>query len=697
MVPMKALAALAALVLVGGARRPFPEALLAEETPASPLEKQARDLIVKNSKLALRAPDFGKDNAWLNVSRPLSLRDDLAGKIVLIDFWTYCCINCMHVLPDLEYLEKKYEKDPFIVVGCHSAKFTNEAEASSVRQAVLRYDIAHPVVVDREFEIWNSFGIRSWPSFALIGPDGHLLAILSGEGQRSAIDALVKEALAHYMQRAGALSSKPLPLRRESLGELASELAFPGKVAVDPEGKQLYIADSNHDRIVVTGLDGRYVKAFGSGIRGFADGPASEARFRKPQGLAFRGSSLLVADTENHAIREVDVGSGVVRTVAGTGRQGHERSGTFPAREASLGSPWDLHVRGDEVLVAMAGPHQIWRLDLAKGTIGPFAGDGSERKADGSFEESAFAQPSGLAEWKGVVYVADSESSSIRSVDLERKTVGTVVGGNPAPANLFHFGDEDGKGLGRRLQHPLGVAALDGVLYVADTYNHKVKAIDLGSLDAGQGDVRTFAGTGKPGRLDGPCGEASFHEPGGIAARAGKLYVADTNNHRIRVVDIASRSVATLELKGVPIPMAAAAAPGKEAAGGEPLSEPPGTVRPPGVEARLAPGPARLRIAIILPSGEKLAADAPSQFRVIPLEGTVAPDARGGSIHSTEVDVPLRATEGKGKLLVQAHYYYCANDATCSVRTVSWTVNVSVAQGEKDELVLEDRPSPAAR
>jgi len=648
----------------------------------------------KEAKVA--APDFKGADGWLNTDKPIAIAD-LKGHVVLLDFWTYCCINCMHVLPDLEYLEKKYEKEPFIVIGCHSAKFTNEAEASNVRQAVLRYDIAHPVVVDEEFEIWNSFGIRSWPSFALIGADGHLLAILSGEGQREALDVLIGEILAHHARSGTPLQSKPLPLRREILGELASELSFPGKVAVDPEGKHLYIADSNHDRIVVTTLEGKYVRAFGSGVRGFADGPSSEARFRKPQGMAFRGASLLVADTENHSIREVDLGSGVVRTLAGTGKQGQERRGAFLAREVSLSSPWDLQVRGEEVLIAMAGPHQIWSLDMGKGTIGPLAGDGSERKADGTFEESAFAQPSGLARWKGTLYVADSESSSIRSLDLEKRTVGTLVGGNFAPANLFHFGDEDGKGLGMRLQHPLGVAVVEGVLYIADTYNHKVKAVDLADLDGGSGAVRTFAGTGKPGRVDGPAAEALFHEPGGLAHLAGKLYVADTNNHRIRIIDVAARTVSTLELRGVPVPMAVARATGQDAGGTEPLQEPPGTVRPPDVDARLAPGPARLRIALTLAAGEKLAEGAPSQFRVISVEGSVTPQKRGGKLAETQLDIPLRADEGKGKLLVQAHYYYCANESTCSVRTVSWTVNVTVGPGGTGEITLEDRPSPSGK
>jgi sugar lactone lactonase YvrE len=660
----------------------------AEEASAqerAALELMARQVIERNARRAYPAPDFGKGKAWLNTARPLSLKEDLAGKVVLIDFWTYCCINCIHVLPDLEHLEHKYAADPFVVVGCHSAKFTNEAEAANVRQAVLRYDIAHPVVVDQDFEIWKSFGINSWPSFALIGPEGSVLAVLSGEGQRDTLAALIGQALAFYGGKAEALSRKPLALRRESLKELAKDLSFPGKVAVDPVGKHLYISDSNHDRILVTRLDGAFVRAFGSGLRGFRDGPANEARFHKPQGVAFHRETLLVADTENHALRRVDLATGEVSTLSGDGQQGRERRGEFTAREVALNSPWDLLVRGDDVFIAMAGPHQIWKLDLAQGKIGVFAGDGSERKADGTLERSAFAQPSGLAAKGNTLYIADSESSSVRAIALETGAVSTVAGGDDEPRDLFHFGDEDGKGLGRRFQHPLGVLVHEGVLYVADTYNHKVKTLDVET-----GEARTFAGTGKPGFSDGPAAEASFHEPGGLAAAEGKLYVADTNNHAIRVIDLKSRQVSTLILAGVPLVMERAVASGKESVGEEPLPELAGTARPAPVRVQLAVGEATLRLRVELPPGEKLAEGAPSQFRVIPLDGGVKPRARGGAITGTETLVPLEVG-GPGRLLVQALYYHCAGSATCSVRSVRWEAAVETGPDGAREAVLTDR------
>lgn len=650
------------------------------------LEKRARDFIERTWALDLRAPGFGDGKPWLNVARPLALESDLAGRVVLIDFWTYCCINCLHVLPDLEYLEKKYHQEAFVVVGCHSAKFANEAEAANVRQAVLRHDIAHPVVVDQDFDIWKRYGVRSWPTLMLVGADGRILAQLSGEGQRETLDVLIAQALAFYRGKEGALAPKLLPWRRETMVELARELSFPGKLSVDPEGRHLYISDSNHHRIVVTTLDGRFVRAFGSGQAGFKDGPALEARFYKPQGLAFQGGALLVADTENHAIRKVDLASGTVSTLAGNGEQGHDREGEFEPLKVSLNSPWDLLVSGDDVIIAMAGPHQIWRLGLKDGKIGNYAGNGRELKADGAFLEGSFAQPSGLAEHEGVVYVADSESSSIRALDLKLKTIRTVVGGNEDPRNLFEFGDEDGKGLGKRLQHPLGVLVHAGVLYVADTYNHKLKVVDPTT-----NEVKSLVGSGKAGQRDGGFAEAAFFEPCGLAGVGSKLFVADTNNHAIRVVDLEARTVTTLRLVGVPVPMAAATVGRAAPDDAGPLPDLPGTVRHPSVEARLTQGRARLRLKLALPPGAKLAVGAPSQFRLMVREGEAKPERATGPIEGTETLLVVNAA-ARARLEVQALYYHCLGDTTCSLRSVRWEVTLVPGGEPEAETELIDRP-----
>ena len=286
-------------------------------------------------------------------------------------------------------------------------------------------------------------------------------------------------------------------------------------------------------------LDGRVQAVFGDGERGFRDGKAAEARFQDPQGLWIEGGTLYVADTGNHSIRAIDLGAGTVRTVAGTGRQGRWGETSGKATETSLNSPWDVLKDGNSLYVAMAGRHQIWRLDLASGEVGAWIGSGREDIADGPAEESELAQPSGLALAGGVLYIADSESSGVRAFDLAEKRLRTLVG-----TGLFDFGDAEGKG-GKVLQHPLAVCVQGGDLIIADSYNHRLKRLDLKS-----GEVRFWLGTGKPGAEDGKA--PAFFEPGGIALHAGKLYVADTNNHRVRVVDLATGVTSSLKLAARP-------------------------------------------------------------------------------------------------------------------------------------------------
>ncbi|HEX2869201.1 MAG TPA: thioredoxin-like domain-containing protein [Ignavibacteriales bacterium] len=126
------------------------------------------------------APEFPDGLDWLNVDHPIKL-SDLRGKVVLLDFWTFCCINCMHIIPDLKKLEAKYPGE-LAVIGVHSAKFLSEQETGNIRQAILRYDIEHPVVNDKDFKIWTSYGANAWPTVVLIDPRGDVVGHHSGEG-----------------------------------------------------------------------------------------------------------------------------------------------------------------------------------------------------------------------------------------------------------------------------------------------------------------------------------------------------------------------------------------------------------------------------------------------------------------------------------------------------------------------------------
>jgi DNA-binding beta-propeller fold protein YncE len=260
--------------------------------------------------------------------------------------------------------------------------------------------------------------------------------------------------------------------------------------------------------------------------------------------MALKGDTLYVADRKNHLIRALDLKAQTVKTFAGTGEQGRDRDVEGDPLKLGLNSPWDLLVDGNRLFIAMAGHHQIWVLDLAKKVLAPYAGDGDEDRVDGPLARSSFAQPSGLASDGKTLYVADSEVSAIRSVPLGRRgQVGTVVG-----KGLFDFGDEDGVGDRVRLQHALGVAWHGGKLYVADTYNSKIKVIDPVTRSS-----KTYLG----GEPDGWLAAPLFSEPGGLSIAGGKIYVADTNAHRIRVIDLKTKAVSTLKLKdvGAPKPM----------------------------------------------------------------------------------------------------------------------------------------------
>jgi hypothetical protein len=438
----------------------------------------------------------------------------------------------MHTFPQLRKIERKYG-DRVIVVGVHSPKFPAERETANLRKAVLRYRIEHPVVNDRNFKVWERFGGRAWPTLMFIDPEGRVIGKHEGELPFEQFDPVVSTMLKEFEDR-GLLQARPSTIALEEIREPARTLSFPGKVLATQDG--LFIADSNHHRIVSAGLDGSIRRTYGSGLPGFSDGPADRAAFQQPQGMARSGSTLYVADTENHAIRSIDLEFGVVTTLAGTGEQALRAGTGGPGRSTALSSPWDLALADRLLYIAMAGTHQIWTLDLGHGTVAPFAGTGREGLVDGPRSDAWFAQSSGLTILDGHLYVADSEVSAVRDIDLKTGQVTTLVG-----EDLFVFGDQDGEGDVVRLQHPLGITSRDRTLFVADSYNNKVKR-----LDPERRAVTSWLGSGVAGRADGTGPSAAFREPGGVCAGVDGLYIADTNNHRIAVADWTTGTVRTV-------------------------------------------------------------------------------------------------------------------------------------------------------
>lgn len=436
-------------------------------------------------------------------------------------------------------MEKKYENQ-LVVLGVHSAKFENEKDPDSILKAMARYEIDHPVVNDAKHAIWDAYGVQSWPTMFLIDPEGNTVGKIADEHVYETLDNAIGNIVRLHRKR-GTLSERKIHFQAAKGVEHGDgPLFFPGKVLADDVGDRLFVADSTHHRLVVTTLAGKKVDIIGTGTPGKADGPYDKASFNDPQGMALDGSTLYVADRKNHLIRAVDLKAKTVKTVAGTGVQSLERQRGGPALRTGLNSPWDVLVHDKTLYVALAGNHQIWTLDLNSKRLTPYAGNGWEDIKDGPLGQSCFAQPSGLATDGTTLYVADSEVSAIRALPLAGKpgSVKTLVG-----SGLFVFGDRDGAGSQVLLQHALGVACFDGKLLVADTYNSKLKVLDPASLAC----VSVVGGKT-------PQGEPVLNEPGGLSIAYGKVYVADTNAHRIRVVDMKTREVTTLELEGVQAP-----------------------------------------------------------------------------------------------------------------------------------------------
>jgi len=401
---------------------------------------------------------------------------------------------------------------------------------------MLRYEIDHPVVNDANLKIWKAYGVNSWPTVAVIDPEGFIVAGSRMEHvYHDAVPVIDKLIRLHRANRT--LNEKPIHFTKEQAEKASSSpLYFPGKVLADSASNRLFIADSTHHRIVVTNLEGKKLYVAGIGKAGHVDGTFERASFNDPQGMALDGDILYVADRKNHLIRALDLQKRTVKTIAGVGHQGTDIRRGGVALRTGLNSPWALLLHRGYLYIAMAGHHQIWLMDLAKRTVVPFAGTGFEKLVDGPRPSACFAQPSGLATNGSTLYVADSEVSAIRAIPLDgRGDVYTLVG-----IDLFDFGDVDGIGPTVRLQHALGVVFVEGRLYVADTYNSKIKALDPRTRAC-----TTFVG-GKKTKL--------FNEPGGISHADGKLYVADTNAHRIQVIDLETKEVSTLKLQGVEPP-----------------------------------------------------------------------------------------------------------------------------------------------
>lgn len=683
------------------------------------------------------AKEFPAGLDWINTDRPLTLAE-LRGKIVLLDFWTYGCINCIHVIPDLKALEAKYP-DELVVIGVHSAKFLNEGDTVNIELVAERYGRTEPIVNDAGFDVWRSYNVRAWPTLMLIDPEGNVLGRHEGESAFGPLDAAIVGMIATFDAR-GTLDRTPLDLGPSEAAAPRTVLRFPEQVLADATGGRLFIADSGNDRIVVTDLGGVVQDVIGSGASGLVDGAFEEAAFEWPHGMALASpTELYVADTGNHAIRLVDLAERTVRTVAGTGEQVYMFNQSSVSASSGLNSPWDVLWLNGQLYVAMAGQHQVWRYDpgsdsssapgsdpsadpsstagsdpgAGAGTLYLVAGSGREELRDGAATLAGLNQPTGLATDGEALFVADSEASAVRRIDLAPDgQVSTVVG-----TGLFDFGDVDGVADAVRLQHAQAVDYADGFVYVADTYNNKVKRLDPATRES-----VTLLGTGEAGWKDGA--EAEFHEPGGLSVVGQLMYVADTNNHLIRVADLGTLQVRTLALtdpNGVLVrPMVAAGSEG--AAGGAGAGEGGGAATGGLATGGLATGGAgagaagtsqansaaastaerfdevvelpavavtagagSVALTLTLPNGYQANDLAPLQVRVtsnssVALLDEPAATSVSGPEYPLTLEFPATFTEGEATLQADVVVYYCRKVAAelCLIRQVRLVVPVSV-------------------
>ncbi|MFD8380359.1 NHL domain-containing thioredoxin family protein [Streptomyces sp. NPDC059679] len=598
-----------------------------------------------SKRARVRAPEL-QGRTWINTGgKELSLAD-FRGSIVILDFWTFCCVNCLHVLDELRELEERH-RDTVVIVGVHSPKFVHEAEHQAVVDAVERYEVHHPVLDDPELATWKQYAVRAWPTLVVIDPEGYVVAQHAGEGHAHALETLVTELEAEHgakgtLRRGDGPYVPPEPV--------ATELRFPGKALLLPGGTFL-VSDTTRHQLVELAADGESVlRRIGAGERGLVDGPADRARFSEPQGLALLpDGTVIVADTVNHALRALDLATGEVRTVAGTGRQWWQGSpAAGPAREVDLSSPWDVAWFADRLWIAMAGVHQLWTYDPADGTVRAAAGTTNEGLVDGPAAEAWFAQPSGLAAAADRLWIADSETSAVRYVERGGDSEGGFVVRTAVGTGLFDFGHRDGPAAQALFQHPLGVTALpDGSVAVSDTYNHALRRFDPAS-----GEVSTLA--------------TDLREPSDAVLVDGDIVVVESARHRLT----------RLRLPEEAVRVAAVAHRTQRAA------------------TEIAPGTLRLDVVFQTPAGQKLDTRYGPSTRLL-VSSTPPELLAGGEGAGTDLSRELVLADGvtEGVLHVSAMAASCDDDPSneypaCHVHQQDWGVPIRITDGGATRLPL---------
>ena len=631
--------------------------------------------ILKQAKI--RAPELNGGKGWLNTDKPLSIAG-LKGKIVLLDFWTYGCINCIHIIPDTQKLEAKY-KDELVVIGVHSAKFTNESDTANIRNIILRYKLEHPVVNDSDFKIWDAYAVRAYPTRILIDAGGYIVGQYVGEGYAEEIDADVATAIADAKKK-GILNEQPqrFALERAQVGDLP--LAFPGKVLADEKSNRLFIADSNHNRIVVTDLSGKLLETIGAGVSGKTDGDFAAATFNQPQGMALDGEFLYIADRENHLIRRVDLKNKRVETVAGTGNlDDFTGEGGDAPLKVGLRSPWDLTLVGKMLYIAMAGSHQIWRMDLAKNAIEPYAGTRAEARYDDKIKDAAFAQPSGIVSDGKNLYVADSESNIIRRIDLARRRQSKRSAAAIYTSSATATARRRTRFCSIRSASPSITEKFCSPTHTITKSNRSTSKRKLSP------PFSALAKRDKP-----TARRRHFTSRAEFPLAGDKLYIADTNNQAIRVADLTKNTVSTLKIEGLkPPPSDESETKSVPLSGGTKLA----------VQEIAAGAENSIVFNLKLPAGYHLNQNAPQRYEISVAEGNLTIANPKQKISALPLVVSFKSGKaGTATLRAALNVYYCREDNTgvCLIKRLNWEIPVKIVESKNASRKIEISETLAA-
>ncbi|CAF0745669.1 unnamed protein product [Adineta ricciae] len=526
---------------------------LHERTDGDNLRKYTRDIYEKILALQM-----------IHVNPGFQLKDTFHEKIVIAYFWTFSNIHSSHMMPKLIGIDKRYSTAGVTIIGIHSPKYEHEKNKANVRHAMEEQSLPFNVVNDSSLSVWKHVGCQIWPTVLVFGPDAIPIFIFEGENHVQHTETFLAFALAYYKSSvraspniSAAIKMSPDDPAASGATSKPAKFTYPSHLCITSSG-QMCISYAGSNQLILCEIDGKVLEVVGNGHPGMADGDISQVEFDSPRGMAEYNSCIYIADTNNHAIRVFDPNSRRVLTLIGTGRLGTDKVGGLKRSQQPIASPWDLCITESPfdhktvLLISMAGQHQIWayafeetqwwnNLTLQKNACLAIIGSGEEgNRNDPEPMSATLAAPrgicNGIMNGQPVLFIADSNSSSIRVVTLQNGNVSNLIGGDADPTNLSAFGDLDGSGFNAKFQYPLGVAFHypSSQLYITDTYNNKLKRVDMTTLTCSSYFV-TDIDTKKQ---RGESNSAKFNEPQGITIFDHFMFIADKNNSHVKRIDL---------------------------------------------------------------------------------------------------------------------------------------------------------------